>query len=496
MVRRALTLFAEAGDTESRRQGRGLLLNYAKCLEREEGKARRAVAATLVELQGQIERLCPETLPTDLVESVTNALVNERSPGIGGLLTGTTESLARYALKIGDFAGFEDILSALEEAPHSEDHTHLAAFAARIMASDDWLQLVDAGLSQKVLSIDARDRSSGAALPRLLRRDPERAVDRLGILLNGPNGADSVPAMARLVRAIGEPAIGALAARLAEPRRQRAAPAVKLLAATEPKRLLGALPRVLPSWDWSLQDLAISELARPAHGDPLPGLARVFLKIVPEADEMVVPAMLDQIGQEGERSGIPLLIELASGSNERLRDVFLRIKAVEALGRLRATEAAELLRGMLRQRNGLTHTEPAGLRAAAEEALALIENRPSSARVRMEQESVEKSSADFHRPRRYLRIPLDAPLAARIEGPVRAAAYVRTISLGGAFLEAKGGLKVGESMRVEIRSGLRRLRATAVVRNVAGNGGGVEFIHMKAQDRERLRRLVRRYAEG
>jgi hypothetical protein len=136
------------------------------------------------------------------------------------------------------------------------------------------------------------------------------------------------------------------------------------------------------------------------------------------------------------------------------------------------------------------------LRAAAEEALALIENRPSSARVRMEQESVEKSSADFHRPRRYLRIPLDAPLAARIEGPVRAAAYVRTISLGGAFLEAKGGLKVGESMRVEIRSGLRRLRATAVVRNVAGNGGGVEFIHMKAQDRERLRRLVRRYAEG
>jgi hypothetical protein len=41
-----------------------------------------------------------------------------------------------------------------------------------------------------------------------------------------------------------------------------------------------------------------------------------------------------------------------------------------------------------------------------------------------------------------------------------------------------------------MRSGLRRLQFTAVVRNVSPKGTGVEFVHMKSEDRERLRRLV------
>jgi hypothetical protein len=43
---------------------------------------------------------------------------------------------------------------------------------------------------------------------------------------------------------------------------------------------------------------------------------------------------------------------------------------------------------------------------------------------------------------------------------------------------------------VEVRAGLRRIQFTAVVRNVTTTGTGVEFVHMKHEDRERLRRLV------
>jgi len=70
------------------------------------------------------------------------------------------------------------------------------------------------------------------------------------------------------------------------------------------------------------------------------------------------------------------------------------------------------------------------------------------------------------------------------------AVRVRTISLGGAFLESERRIAVGESLRVEMRAGLRRLQVTAVVRNVIPGGSGVEFVHMKSEDRERLRRLV------
>jgi HEAT repeat protein len=81
------------------------------------------------------------------------------------------------------------------------------------------------------------------------------------------------------------------------------------------------------------------------------------------------------LGLAQETAALPVLLQIAAGENDRLRDIFTRIKAIEALGRLRVWEAADLLRAMLRQRNGLTHAEPAGLRAAAEEALAWQDDR-------------------------------------------------------------------------------------------------------------------------
>jgi PilZ domain len=472
---------AEVSSTDSLREAGQMLLNYVRCLESEEGAARRAVAAGLTELCPLLERLWPQRAPEELARNVVHALERETSPHIAGLLTAVTENLARLALRQGDYTGFESILVALECAPRDAEHAHLGLLAARFIADDRWLLLVDQALAHRPLD---------PLLPRLLGRDPERLLDRLGLLLTAPDGVDALPAMARLLRAIGEPALSALERRLADPRRQRAAAAVKLLARTQPGRLVDALPRVLPSWDRSLQDLAVSELARRPDATPIPGIARAFLAAVTEAHPMVAPVMLDHIGLAQEPAARPLVTEIAAGQHPQLKDVFIRIKAVEALGRMRVMESAQLLRTIVHQRDGLTHREPAGLRAAAEEALALLENHPSSRRVRAAREALEKASLRFTRSRRYPRIPLPAPLTAHIEAPYLGSARVHTISLGGAFLESKHRLAVGDSLRLEIRVGLRRIRSTAVVRNVQPTGGGVEFVHMKQEDREKLRRLV------
>lgn len=492
VLRRYLEQLAGAGydspDRASPREARLVLLNYARCLESVEGNTRRAVAAGLAELHPVVEQLWPNQLPEELGGGVLRALAGERSPGIAALLSAVTENLARLALSNADYAQFERIVEALEGAPRDAEHAHLFTLAGRIVVDERWVELVDAALFHWPRPGQGADRRLDPFLTRLLRRDPERLLDRLALLLTAPNGLDTLPAMARLLRVIGEPALGALEARLYEPRRQRAAAAVKLLAATEPERLAAALPRALPSWEWNLQDLAVSELSRL----DVRGTAGAFAAAVMEAHPMVVPMMLDQIGLAQETAAVPVLLQIAAGENDRLRDIFTRIKAVEALGRLRVREAADMLRAMLRQRNGLTHAEPAGLRAAAEEALALIENRPSSARVRAAHEALERASLSFSHPRRYLRIALSSPFTAQIEGPRAGPARVRTISLGGAFLESGRQLAVGDPIRVEIRTGLRRIQGTAVVRNVAPNGGGVEFVHMRQDDRERLRRLVNR----
>ena len=72
--------------------------------------------------------------------------------------------------------------------------------------------------------------------------------------------------------------------------------------------------------------------------------------------------------------------------------------------------------------------------------------------------------------------------------------YERTVSRfhDGAFVEAPHRLNLGDSIQLELRAGLRKIHCTAVVRNIGPDGNGVEFVHMKDEDRERLRKLIQR----
>lgn len=463
------------------REGRAVLLAYAHCLESEENKARRTVAAGLSEIAPQIERLWPHPTATDFGRGIVHALLLETSPGIAGLLSAVVENLARVSLIRHEYTEFERILEALETSPRDDEHAHITTLVGRILTDEQWFYLVDEALDNRPLS---------PVIPRLLRRCPDRLIDRLGLLLTAPNGMNSFSAMVRLVHATGEPVLGALETRLYEPRRQRIATSIQLLSASDPKRLASALPRGLVSWEWSLQDLAVTELTRWTNPPVVAASAQAFLATLSEAHAMVVPCMIDHLGIAHETSAVPLLVQIAAGEHPALRDIFLRIKAVEALGRMRVVEVAPLLLQIVRERNGLAHIEPAALRSAAEEALGLLENRPSSAKTRVAENARAKSGPPHSRPRRYLRARLQTPLSATIAGVHGGAARVRTIALGGAFLETDQRLALGESLQLEIRSGMRKIQSTAVVRNVATSGVGVEFVHMKPEDRERLRRLV------
>ena len=463
------------------REGRAVLLAYAHCLESEENKARRTVAAGLSEIAPQIERLWPHPTATDFGRGIVHALLLETSPGIAGLLSAVVENLARVSLIRHEYTEFERILEALETSPRDDEHAHITTLVGRILTDEQWFYLVDEALDNRPLS---------PVIPRLLRRCPDRLIDRLGLLLTAPNGMNSFSAMVRLVHATGEPVLGALETRLYEPRRQRIATSIQLLSASDPKRLASALPRGLVSWEWSLQDLAVTELTRWTNPPVVAASAQAFLATLSEAHAMVVPCMIDHLGIAHETSAVPLLVQIAAGEHPALRDIFLRIKAVEALGRMRVVEVAPLLLQIVRERNGLAHIEPAALRSAAEEALGLLENRPSSAKTRVAENARAKSGPPHSRPRRYLRARLQTPLSASIAGVHGGAARVRTIALGGAFLETDQRLALGESLQLEIRSGMRKIQSTAVVRNVATSGVGVEFVHMKPEDRERLRRLV------
>ena len=485
-LRHTLGQLAEAGADAPRREARNIVLNYARRIEHAEASARRFVAAGLNELSPIIESLWPNQLPEDLSRGAMKALDAEKSPETAALLAAFVESLGRIAVNRGDYFGFETILTSLERAPHDKEHDHMSALAHRLVAQDRWLLLVDAALANRPLD---------PVLPRLLQRDPERLLDRMTLLLTEPRGPEMVPAMARLLRTIGVPVLNLLETRLYEARRQRVTAAIKLLAAADPERLLRGLARAMASWEWNLQDLAVSELSRPSNSSSALNTAFVFSAILADAHPMVVPMMIDQLGLAQETTAVSQLMEIAAGEHEVLRDQFVRIKAIEALGRMRASEAAELLRKLAENREGLTYAEPAGLRAAAEDALALIENRPSFKQAAAAFGAPAQSSSGYVIPRRYTRVPLESPLRAQIEGVPAGLSRVKTISLGGAYLESPGKLAIGDSIKLEVRAGLRKINFTAVVRNIGPDGSGIEFVHMRDEDREKLRKLVQRHLQ-
>jgi hypothetical protein len=481
-LKQNLGQLAASGADAPRREARNILLNYARRIDSTEAAVRRVVTAGLNELAPIIESLWPNQVPEDLSRSTLKALEKETTPETAALLAAFLENLGRVAVTRGDYAGFETILDTLEKAPHDVAHDHISALAQRLVAQDRWLLLVDASLANRALD---------PVLPRLLHRDPDRLLDRLTLLLTEPRGAEFLPAMARLVRTIGVPVLNLLETRLYEARRQRVSAAIKLLAAADADRLLRGFARALASWEWNLQDLAVSELARPANVASAQSAAFVFSAVLADAHPLVVPMMIDQIGLAQETAAVPQLMEIAAGEHDILRDQFVRIKAIEALGRMRAQDAAELLRALVSRREGLAYAEPSGLRAAAQDALAMLEDRPTSARAAFA--AAGNSSSSFVVPRRYTRVPLESPLRAQIDGTQAGLARVKTISLGGAYLESPRKLNVGDSIKLEVRSGLRKIHFTAVVRNIGAEGNGVEFVHMRDEDREKLRKLVQRH---
>jgi len=485
-LRQTLGNLADAGADAPRREARHIVLNYARRLEHEDPRARQTVAAGLNELWPIIESLWPNQLPEDLSKGALAALRIEREPQTASALATFIESLSHIAVVRGDYEGFEAIILALEQPSGDFEHSNFPALGKRLFAQDRLFLLVDAGLAHRALD---------PVLPRLLERDPDKLLDRLTLLLGEERGGSLLPAMARLIRTIGVPALTILETRLYEARPQRVSAAIKLLATADPDRLLRSLTRALPSWEWNMQDLAISELSRPTNAPNAQTAAFVFSSVLINAHPLVVPMMIDQIGLSGESSAIPQLMEIAAGEHTTLRDQFVRIKAIEALGRLRATESMQLLHLLAERRSGIAYAEPSGLRAAAQDALAVIEDRAASTSARATFDASSAQGVVYAVPRRYARVPLDAPLRAQVSAKAAGAtlARVKTISLGGAYLESSKSLSVGESVQLEVRSGLgKKIHCTAIVRNSTAGGNGVEFVHMNDEDRSKLRKLVLR----
>jgi len=256
------------------------------------------------------------------------------------------------------------------------------------------------------------------------------------------------------------------------------------------------VPERLADWPRQAQDRAVRLLAM--GGAPERG--SLLLNLLHMLDPVLLPLAIDEIGLSEDVSCIPTLLRMAEGDSSRAAGLFVRLKAVESLGRLKAQEATELLRGIAEGRHMFHWTHHGELRLAAVHSLAKIDpNWAGEFAPRSGFSEAELSmapldplpNAKYFRRRRYSRVRLSQPITAIATiGQDSYRLDVRGLSLSGGIAVGEKHLPPGALVSMRIGSGLRPIRAQVLMRDARAQGLGFEFADMDLDERARLRKLL------
>jgi hypothetical protein len=217
-------------------------------------------------------------------------------------------------------------------------------------------------------------------------------------------------------------------------------------------------------------------------------------------DVMILPLALDEFGMCADGDTSSKLLRLAAGEILPQGPDYLRVKAIEALGRMRAPAAAGHLRRFVEQRKTFGWEYPDEIRMAAAQALVKLD--PAWIQAFLPESGLDTKvfqlapldaipERDFVRHRRYrrVRLPRNVPaLVTSAKGKYSSA--ISVLSLDGGLLSGELQLPVGSEATLKIPAGLRSISMQAVVRFVRSHQAGFEMVGMNLEDRAKLRRLL------
>lgn len=176
------------------------------------------------------------------------------------------------------------------------------------------------------------------------------------------------------------------------------------------------------------------------------------------------------------------------------------MKAIEALGRMRAPAAAGHLRRFVEARKAFGWVYPDEIRMAAAQALVKLD--PEWMESFLPQSGLDVKvlqlapldpipERDFVRHRRYRRVRLPRNVPAVVTSAKgKYSSAISVLSLDGGLLSGELQLPVGTEATLKIPAGLRSISMHAVVRFVRSHQAGFEMVGMNLEDRAKLRRLL------
>jgi hypothetical protein len=459
-----------------------VLLNYARCIAMDAPEARRTTAigiSDLAELYGSGDG----SALMEAIRRTGNQLAVEREPELQMLVGATFVRLSQEAAAKRYYAAIHQALASLESIEIQRPGS-TQSLRPRIGAEERLPEFVEEAL---------RNGQLPDGLPEILALMPQATLQYLTNRFGHCGFREDCELLGNMARGLGDDATNRLIETLQTAPAPEAAEVIGLLSQLAPDSVEQLLPGRLEQWPRAAHDRAVRQLS----SVPAEQRARLLVALYDFLDITIRPLAIDEMGMSGRPECILKLLHLVDDDQT---PGFARVKAIEALGRLRATRAGQSLERMLDAKQLWRWTYPSELRIAAAQALILINpplgtQKVSSCGIDHKDLALAPSdpepNASVIRQRRYARLKLSRNvIIATTNLRENFRLSVPELNLGGGIGAGERNLPPGSIVNLRISSGVRPLRAQAIIRGARPQAMAFEFVEMDLEERSRLRKLL------
>jgi hypothetical protein len=459
-----------------------ILMKYAGCIGLEAPEARRTTAIGL----GELAELYGSGDGSALIEAIRrvgNQLAAEREPELQTLVSAAFVRLSQEAASKRCYPAMQQALASLDSV-EAQRPGSTQSLRPRIGAEDRIPEFVEESIRTGHIADGLLD---------ILTLMPKATVHYVMNRFGHSGFREDCDLLVQMVKQLGEDAINQLLDVLQSSPATEAAEAIGILSQLAPEQVSRILPVRLSQWPRSAHDRTVRQLsaAPPEHR------AALLVTLYDSLDLLIRPLAMDEMGMSGSHACIPKLIEIAESE---ANSGYIRLKAVEALGRLKATAATHLLVHFLDARQVWRWEYAAELRVAAAQAYSRID--PVVAMEKIAAGGIDRKelvlaptdpegSVSVIRQRRYARLKLSKNLTFYTTNlRENFKLVVPELNLGGGIGAGDRHLAPGSLLALKLTSGVRTIKAQAIVRGARPSAMAFEFVDMDLEDRARLRRLL------
>jgi hypothetical protein len=472
----------ERGDKEDAEK---ILKNYANGLSSKNAEARRQTAMGLPELAGLYAKTS-ESLFMDTIRDLGLQLADEKDGQLQSLLGAAFVRLSQEATKSRAYPAIQRSVELIEYI-ESERPGAKKSLGSRIGVENRLPEFIEESLKEGNVPGGLKD---------LLRRMPERAAEQVAIRFSRVGFREDCELLVSMMEVLGPEALNHLREQLRKGSPGAAIDTVGILVRMDLDSVERILPVRMKEWKRTAHDRVVRQIA--ASGSPDRG--RLLLQIFDLLDSLIRPLAIDEIGMAGEKSGDMRLLRIAEGDLPRGSTEFLRLKAIEALGRLRTGGAEAVLRKVAEARKAWRWANPSELRVVATQALEKIDAEwakdfiPKSglsvADLAIEVLDMDPNSSAI-RQRRYPRLRLDHAVAAMTTNlKENYQLEIPEMALSGGVAVCEQSLHPGSIVDIRMNTGGKPVKAQTIVRDANTQARAFEVVDMDLEERAKLRKLL------